>query len=94
MTGPTWRNIRTGDARVAKRLDRFLLIKDPENSLTLLKQWIGTGGDSDHFPIFLDLKGTYMKLISPFRFNLEGFKFLAYNVLVKRTWSSVIDDQD
>ena len=36
----TWQNLRIGDARVAKRLDHFLLMEDPVDSLGLARQWV------------------------------------------------------
>jgi hypothetical protein len=45
---PTWRNMRVGEARIAKRLDRFL-ISEPLAMLPFqFRQWIGSGGESDH----------------------------------------------
>jgi endonuclease/exonuclease/phosphatase family metal-dependent hydrolase len=55
---PTWRNMRVGEARVAKRIDRFL-ISEPVAMLPFqFRQWIGSGGESDHSPVWLELEGT------------------------------------
>jgi len=66
---PTWRNNRVGEAGVAKRLDRFLikdiLLKNPLQ----MKQWIGHGGISDHYLIFLEVRKGSNKPPSPFKFN-------------------------
>jgi len=49
---PTWRNNRGGAARVAKRIDRFLVKEQMVDRFFQLRQWVGSGGASDHFPIF------------------------------------------
>ena len=48
---PTWRNNRSGEARVAKRIDRFLIAEQLVDRSFLVRQWVGSGGHSDHFPI-------------------------------------------
>jgi len=53
---PTWRNNRVGDHRVAKRLDRFLISEQLVESNLNFRQWIGSGGASDNFPIFLEFQ--------------------------------------
>jgi exonuclease III len=66
---PTWRNLRTGDTQVAKILDRFLITE----ALSLLplqfRQWIGSGGESDHSPVWLSLDTGPKKPTTPFKFN-------------------------
>eukprot|EP00253_Pinus_taeda_P033452 PITA_33452 len=37
---PTWRNRRAGEARVAKRLDHFLLSEDLISKVPILRQWV------------------------------------------------------
>ena len=49
---PTWRNSRSGDARVAKRIDHFLVAEQLVDRFFVVRQWVGNGGLSDHFPIF------------------------------------------
>ena len=53
---PTWRNNRCAEDRIAKRLDRFLVAEQIVDGPFQIRQWVGCGGASDHFPIFLDLK--------------------------------------
>eukprot|EP00253_Pinus_taeda_P008165 PITA_08165 len=40
---PTWRNRRTGEGRVAKRLDRFLINEDLMRDIPMIRKWIGEG---------------------------------------------------
>jgi hypothetical protein len=83
---PTWRNNRVGEDNIAKRLDRFL-IKDTllEKSFQL-KQWIGHGGISDHYPIFLELRTGLDKPPSPFKFNRTWLSDETFLKLVKENW--------
>lgn len=66
---PTWRNRRTGEDRIAKILDRFLLSKGLISKAPIFKQWVEEIGNSDHFPIFLDISCPPPKPPSPFKFN-------------------------
>ena len=66
---PTWRNQRVGEARIAKRLDRFLLSEDLATNIPMFRQCVGEGGNSDHFPIFLELSKPPRKPVAPFKFN-------------------------
>jgi exonuclease III len=47
--------MRIGEARVAKRLDVFLISKSFLDEQLQFIQWDSLGGDSDHGPIILEL---------------------------------------
>ena len=64
---PTWRNRRTGDDLVARRLNHFLIKEGLLQNLGSLRQWIGSGGISDHSPIFLEITGDFKKPASLFK---------------------------
>ena len=49
---PTWQNNRCGDGQVAKRLDHFLVSEKMMDRQQFMRQWVGSGGLSDHLPIF------------------------------------------
>jgi hypothetical protein len=66
---PTWRNKRIGERQGEKRIDRFLLSDKLMDKSLHFRQWIGEGGDSNHFPIFLEVAGGSKKPASPFKFN-------------------------
>ena len=51
-----WRNNRSGDARVAKRIDHFLVAEQLVDRFIHVRQWVGSGGLSDHFPIFFEIQ--------------------------------------
>jgi hypothetical protein len=83
---PTWKNNRVGAEGVAKRLDHFLIIDSLLDKQLTIKQWIGFGGISDHYPIFLEYRQGTKKPANPFKFNktwLEDDSFLG---LVKENW--------
>eukprot|EP01018_Ginkgo_biloba_P023075 Gb_32325 [translate_table: standard] len=44
---PTWRNLRVGEASIAKRLDKILIVKSLVNDKFRLRQWVGVGGFKD-----------------------------------------------
>jgi hypothetical protein len=83
---PTWRNNRVGEDSIAKRLDRFLLTDSFLENLVHLKQWIGFGGISDHFPIFLELRQGSSKPPSPFKFNRTWLTDDSFINLVRENW--------
>jgi len=83
---PTWRNKRTGENRVAKRLDRFLVADSLVDRHFLIRQWIGSGGHSDHFPIFLELRKGPPTPASPLKFNKTWLKDESFIKLIKDNW--------
>jgi hypothetical protein len=54
---------------ISKRLDRFLLSKVFLNGSMRVKQWIGIGGELDHFYILMEMVATRKKQLIPFKFN-------------------------
>eukprot|EP00253_Pinus_taeda_P030670 PITA_30670 len=83
---PTWRNRRVGEAALARRLDRFLLKGTFIQHLHLYRQWVGSGGLSDHNPIYLEIQGPSKKPKAPFKFNHIWLKDPSYIKLVKDYW--------
>ena len=63
---PTWTNRRTDNEIICKRLDRFLLSVDMLDFEYFYRQWVASGGDSDHQPIFLQIHNRGFQLKSPF----------------------------
>jgi len=79
---PTWRNRRFGDATLVRRLDRFLIKAPLLQYLNRYRQWVGSGGISDHSPIYLEILGPHSKPKSPFKFNHVWLQDLGYIKLV------------
>lgn len=74
-----------GEARIAKRLDQFLLSGDFSNNTSGFRQWVGSGGEagvSDHSPILLELARPHKKPPGPFKFNVGSLKEVEYHQLV------------
>lgn len=67
---PTWRKNRVGEARITKRLDHFLLSDDFSSWAAGFRQWVGLGGESDHYPILMELDCPNKNPSSPFKFNV------------------------
>jgi len=82
----TWRNRRAGDNRIAKRLDRFLIDERLLDSLHFVRQWVESGGISDHSPIMIELKSGGPKPHSPFKFNPAWLQCEDYTDLVSNSW--------
>ncbi len=83
---PTWRNRRVGEDRIAKRLDRFLLSTALISKAPIFRQWVEEVGNSDHFPIFLDLSFPPPKPPAPFKFNPSWIQDPSFSTLFKDTW--------
>jgi hypothetical protein len=84
---PTWRNNRVGEASVAKRLDCFLIKDSLLEKPLQMKQWIGHGGISDHYPIFFELRKGANKPPSPFKFNRTWLNDDTFLKLVWENWT-------
>ena len=76
---PTWRNRRTGSAALARRLDRFLIKQGLLPVLSRARQWVGSGGKSDHSPIYLEFECGPNRARPPFKFNSRWFQDPDYN---------------
>eukprot|EP00253_Pinus_taeda_P005582 PITA_05582 len=84
---PTWRNRRIGEVALARRLDRFIMKGSMFRQIHLYKQWVGSGGISDHYPIYLELSGPSKKPKAPFKFNHGWLQDPSYIKLVKDYWT-------
>lgn len=82
-----------GESTVAKKLDRLLIREEMANKIPFFRHWVGTGGDSDHLPLMLELKGYSRKHGSPFKFNSTWLKEALFNSLVKITRMPLVSQQ-
>eukprot|EP00253_Pinus_taeda_P019452 PITA_19452 len=83
---PSWRNRRIGDDWVEKKIDRFLICDSLSENLQAFRHWVGEGGLSDHFPVFLEVKGAFPKPGTPFKFNTSWLLDASYINLFHSTW--------
>eukprot|EP00253_Pinus_taeda_P026822 PITA_26822 len=85
---PTWRNRRTGDVALARRLDRFLMKGPLIHRLQSFKQWVCTGGISDHHPIAMEIFGPHQKPKAPYKFNHLWLQDPSFSGLVTSYWNA------
>eukprot|EP00253_Pinus_taeda_P033720 PITA_33720 len=85
---PTWRNRRVGSAALARRLDRFLMKGPLLQLFHHYKQWVGSGGISDHSPIYLEILGPHPKPKAPYKFNHTWLQDRGFTNLVSDFWKA------
>eukprot|EP00253_Pinus_taeda_P008270 PITA_08270 len=92
----TWTNNRNGEQILARGLDRFLVKEPLYNVLARSQQWVGTGGISDHRPIFFEAENTSQKIKIPFKFNASWLQDPSYTRLVQKFWNTnpIRDNED
>jgi hypothetical protein len=78
-----WRNKRSREACISKRLDCFLIYKSLLDEVNHIIQWVSLGGDSDHSPIILEIAPTQENPTSPFKMNPEWIKYESFIIKVK-----------
>jgi hypothetical protein len=88
---PTWRNLRVGEAHVAKILDSFLITESMSMLSFQYLQWIGSRGEFDHSPVWFAVEGGSQNLASPFKFNSTWIKDEGFQKLVKSNWTPLQD---
>lgn len=91
---PTWGNMKSGEDRIAKRLDCFLISENFLDGPLHIPRWVGSGGESNHSPMFMEVVGSSLKHPSPFKFNSEWLKEESFLHLVKDNWSSFDQNYD
>lgn len=84
---PTWRNRRTCEDALARRLDQFIIKAHLLANLDKIRQWVGCGGISDHSSIYLDIMNTNYKPNSPFKFNLIWLAEDEFLKLFMESWT-------
>ena len=89
---PTWTNRRVGTENICKRLDRFLILVDMLDFVYFFRQWVGSGGDSDHQPVFLQIINKGFQLKSPFKFNPHWLENEYLVKILKDTWVAYFDN--
>jgi len=83
---PTWRNKRVGDSALARSLDRFLIKVPLLHHLNRYRQWVGSGGISNHSPIYLEILGLEAIPKSPYKFNHVWLHEPRYIKMVTDYW--------
>jgi hypothetical protein len=87
VLSPTWRNGRSGQHAIARRLDRFFASANFLASIGQVSSWVEFPYISDHAPVFLKLDLAELPKPSPFKFNHSWLELVEYQELVKETWT-------
>lgn len=83
---PTWKNRRVGEAALARRLDQFLMKVPLMQQFHHYKQRVGSGGISNHSPIYLEVFGPHPKPKAPFKLNHVWLQDPEYINMVSEFW--------
>eukprot|EP00253_Pinus_taeda_P023577 PITA_23577 len=79
----TWRDNRIGEDSLPLRLNRFLIMEGLLNQGLVHRQWVGSGGISNHLPIYMEISGgrtpptTTGHIVEGFAQNLNELKRLS-----------------
>ena len=84
-----WRNRRTRVDALARRLDRFLIRAPLLDLMDCICEWVGSGGYSDHSPLYLEIKDSNHKPHSPFNFNATWLTEVDLHEIVKDNWREI-----
>jgi hypothetical protein len=69
-----------GEDSLEKNLDRFLISENLMDFPLQFRQWVASGGESDHFPIWLEIAGGPNKLSSPLKFNPYWISYESFKI--------------
>jgi hypothetical protein len=83
---PTWRNKRIRDERIAKTLDRFLVSEPLLDDTIRIRQRVSSGGESDHFPVLLEMASAEKQPPIPFKLNPGWLEEEDFVNMVKDQW--------
>jgi hypothetical protein len=76
---------------VVERLDHFLIIEKMLEIPWIFKLKVVVGGNSDHFPIVLEITNKDTENTSPMQFNHAWLLDLDYEKLVMTTWVPLVE---
>ena len=91
--GPTWRNGRSGEEGICKRLDRYLISNALLPHLGSFRTWTHRSLIFDHFPILLEWNHPKGPFNYPFKFNRSWLENSAFSDWFLHWWkhSSALD---
>lgn len=84
----TWKNNRSGDQSLARRLDHFIMKEGLCSLFPRARQWVGSGGISDHRPIFLEIEARQQAQNAPYKFNATWLRDPSYLKLITDYWNA------
>jgi len=71
-----------------RRLDRFPIKEPLMDKIDSIRKWVGSGGISDHSPIFLEVSSNSPKLCSPFKVNVTWLRDDEFQRIIKEAWQA------
>ena len=77
-----------------KQIDRFLVAEQLVDRFFLVRQWVGSGGLSDHFPIFFEIKKGPSNPPSPLKFNKLWLQEESFRKLFLSYWNPIRGEND
>ena len=91
---PTWRNGRSRDEGICKRLDRFLVSESLLPSFSSYRSWAYPSDVSDHYPICLEWGPFSHVPCRPFKFNRAWLMEVEFKQLVWSSWNETLVSTD
>ena len=79
---------------MAKILDRFLVAEQLVDRFFLVRQWVGSGGNSDHFPIFFEIKKGPTNPPNSMKYNKTWLQDDSFKTLFLELWRSFDENLD
>ena len=79
---------------MAKRIDGFLVAEQLVDRFFSVRQWVGSGGLSDHFPVFFEIKKGPINPPSPLKFNKLWLQDETFKNLFLTHWIPIDGDDD
>jgi len=84
---PTWRNGRSGQDAIARRLDRCFVIEGLLSTAGLYKSWVEYPYVSDHAPFLIQLENSPLYKSFPYKFNADWLRDSDFVKLVHIIWN-------
>jgi hypothetical protein len=83
---PTWRNGRSGQDAISRRLDRVLVSDQLLSVAGNFRSWVESPFVSDHAPIYFQMEQCPVYKSFPFKFNASWLNEKDYVDLILKTW--------
>eukprot|EP00253_Pinus_taeda_P014782 PITA_14782 len=87
---PTWDNSRSGEAYIAKRIDRFIIHASVIDKMGMPFSFIGITFSSDHRPIVLSWREKGFRVGYPFKFNRTWLEIPEFNAIISKSWKELL----
>jgi hypothetical protein len=91
---PTWRNGRTGEDEISKRLDRVYVLEDLISTTVRYRSWADYPYVSDHAPVLLQLGFNINTVAHPFKLKLAWLRDDTFALIVQEVWNDHLVTQE